>query len=271
MSTPAKTSIQVKRFIQVPRERAFAAWTTPEQIQRWFGPRHCRVVDAAIDLRVGGAYHLRAVSEQMGAVVVRGQYREIAEAAKLAFTWGFDDDPDWAGVVSVVTVEFIAQEGGTEIQITHEGFPSEESAENHTEGWEGSLDKLEIRTATIMEMNGPGQFSWNELLTTDVDKASAFYAQLFGWQPATMPGGMPYTLFRQGTWEVGGMMQHPMPGAPAQWLAYVTVKNADAAAARITELGGAICKAPFDIPNVGRIAIATDPQGAVFGIFQPGC
>ena len=67
---------------------------------------------------------------------------------------------------------------------------------------------------------------------------------------------------------VGGMMAVPMPGVPPHWLNYVTVESADASAARVTELGGKICKPPFDIPNVGRIAIVQDPQGAFFGLFQ---
>ncbi len=86
-----------------------------------------------------------------------------------------------------------------------------------------------------------------------------------------MPGGMPYTLFEKGGIMAGGMMALPMPGVPPHWLAYVTVESADTSAARIAELGGKICKPPFDISNVGRIAIVQDPQGAFFGIFQPEC
>ncbi len=86
-----------------------------------------------------------------------------------------------------------------------------------------------------------------------------------------MAGGMPYTLFKKNGTEVGGLMKPPMPGVPPQWLPYVTVKSADTEAARIAELGGSIVAPPFDIPNVGRIAVARDPQGATFGIFQPEC
>jgi predicted enzyme related to lactoylglutathione lyase len=82
---------------------------------------------------------------------------------------------------------------------------------------------------------------------------------------------MPYTLFKKNGSEVAGLMKLPMPGVPPHWLNYVTVENADASAARVTELGGQVCKPPFDIPNVGRIAIVQDPQGAFLGIFQPMC
>ena len=83
-----------------------------------------------------------------------------------------------------------------------------------------------------------------------------------------MPGGMPYTIFKKNGMFVGGMMTLPMPGVPPHWLAYVTVENTDASAARVTALGGKVVAPPFDVPNVGRIAVVQDPQGAFFGLFQ---
>ena len=269
MSTSKPTSsLQVKRFIKSPPERVFAAWTTPEQIKHWFGPATCTVLDVQLDLRVGGKYRFHVCNEGMGEMFVRGEYREISAPVKLVFTWQWEDDEEWENVESVVTVELIAKDGGTEVRITHDGLPSAEHAGRHEHGWNGCLDKLAARAAAMIEMNGPGQFSWNELLTTDVAGADAFYTQLFGWQAEPMPGGMPYTLFKKNGIFAGGMMTLPMPGVPPHWLNYVTVENADASAARVTELGGTVCKPPFDIPNVGRIAIVQDPQGAFFGIFQ---
>ena len=266
-SKPA-SSLQVKRFIKSPPERVFAAWTTPEQIKHWFGPANCTVLDVQLELRVGGKYRFHVCSEGMGEMFVRGEYREISAPVKLVFTWQWEDDEEWANVESVVTVELFAKDGGTEVQITHDGLPSAEHAGRHEHGWNGCLDKLAARAAAMIELNGPGQFSWNELLTSDVAGAGAFYTQLFGWQAEPMPGGMPYTLFKKNGIFAGGMMAVPMPGVPPHWLNYVTVENADASAARVTELGGTVCKPPFDIPNVGRIAIVQDPQGAFFGIFQ---
>jgi uncharacterized protein len=78
-----------------------------------------------------------------------------------------------------------------------------------------------------------------------------------------------YTVLKKDNASVGGLMQAPQPGMPAQWLAYVLVEDVDATAAQATKLGGKVCKAPFDVPEVGRIAIVTDPQGAVFGLFKP--
>jgi hypothetical protein len=113
----------------------------------------------------------------------------------------------------------------------------------------------------------PGEFSWNELVATDVEGAKAFYTSLFGWTSA--PFGEHYTLFNNPDRSVAGLMQAPAPGIPAGWLSYITVEDVDASAAKAVELGGTIRVPAFDIPEVGRIAILVDPQGAAIGIFKP--
>jgi predicted enzyme related to lactoylglutathione lyase len=121
----------------------------------------------------------------------------------------------------------------------------------------------------MAEMFGPGHFSWNELVTTDVAAATQFYTQLFGW--TTVPFGTDgkYTLWHKAGSPVGGLMKCPQPGSPPQWLAYVTVEDVDASAAKVTKLGGKVLMSPFDIPEVGRIAVLSDPQGAALGLFKP--
>ena len=116
-------------------------------------------------------------------------------------------------------------------------------------------------------MAQPGRISWNEMVTTDVAAAKKFYTGLFGWQ--TEPFDANYTLFKKGDTAVGGLMKSPNPGAPAHWLAYVTVEDVDASGARAAKLGGTVVAAPFDVPQVGRIAVVLDPQGAAIGLFKP--
>jgi uncharacterized protein YndB with AHSA1/START domain len=58
-----KPVLQLNRVIAAPRERVFAAWTTPEAIKVWFGPESCRVLDAQVDLRVGGRILFSAVNQ----------------------------------------------------------------------------------------------------------------------------------------------------------------------------------------------------------------
>ncbi len=116
-----------------------------------------------------------------------------------------------------------------------------------------------------------GRFFWNELLTGDVAGAAAFYSRLFGWrvESAETPDGPPYTMFALGDMPVGGAMASPEPGIPPHWAPYIRVEDADATAAEAMEAGGTVCRAPFDVPSVGRIAVLQDPAGAVFCIIAP--
>lgn len=102
-------------------------------------------------------------------------------------------------------------------------------------------------------------------MTTDAAAAKEFYAQLFGWEMDDRPmPGMTYTVVKVGNQEVGGLMKMPpdMEGVPPHWGVYVTVDDVDAAVQQVEELGGQVCMPPMDIPDVGRMALIQDPQGA---------
>jgi predicted enzyme related to lactoylglutathione lyase len=120
--------------------------------------------------------------------------------------------------------------------------------------------------------HAPGTVSWTDLGTTDADGAKAFYTVLFGWEPQDnpIPGGGVYTMMHRGGLEVAAVYQQQQEGTPPNWLSYVTVTSADDAAARAKELGATLISEPFDIMDVGRMAVIADPQGAVFAIWEPG-
>jgi predicted enzyme related to lactoylglutathione lyase len=119
-------------------------------------------------------------------------------------------------------------------------------------------------------VNEPGTWSWSELLTTDVESAKGFYAGVFGWTAKTAgegPSGA-YTEWQVGGRSVGGMMQKPpmMPAeVPPHWAVYFAVVDADAATARVKELGGTVLLPPTDI-DPGRFAAVADPFGSVFNV-----
>jgi len=119
--------------------------------------------------------------------------------------------------------------------------------------------------------HAPGTFSWTELSTTDSEAAKAFYTELFGWEAEELPvgDGMVYTMLRQGGLEVAALYRQMQEGAPPNWLSYVTVEDADAAAAKARELGATLISEPFDVMEVGRMSVIQDPQGAVFAVWQP--
>jgi predicted enzyme related to lactoylglutathione lyase len=117
-------------------------------------------------------------------------------------------------------------------------------------------------------VNEPGTVTWNELVTSD-PSVTEFYEQVLGMTTSTMDMGEgAYTLFEVGGQMVGGSTPPQMEGVPSHWLVYFAVADADATAAKITELGGSMLAPPFDTA-AGRMAAATDPQGAAFSIIKP--
>jgi uncharacterized protein len=273
-------TLRVSRLIKASRERVFAAWTTPEEIMKWFGPETCRVLSAKVDLKVGGAYHFRVKTgggcdsgQSEGEMELRGVYREIKQPARLVYTWNWQGDAEMEFGETLVTVDFLDKEGFTEVQITHDRFPNAEIRDKHNYGWNGCLDKLEKQfggaSGCAEAGPQPGGFCWNELMAIDPGSATKFYTQLFGWKAESMAGGMNYTLFKRNGKDVGGLMARPHEQAPPHWLAYVMVENVDASAGKAVELGGKILMPPMDIPTVGRVAVFQDPEGAPLGLFQP--
>jgi uncharacterized protein len=109
-----------------------------------------------------------------------------------------------------------------------------------------------------------------ELNTTDVDKAKAFYGKLFEWTLEDVPMGPAgdYTVIKVGKGTGGGIMKHPMPGAPSAWLAYVEVDDIHAATEKAKSLGATIVADATEVTGMGWFSIITDPTGAVLGLWQ---
>jgi len=117
-------------------------------------------------------------------------------------------------------------------------------------------------------VNEPGTVIWNELIT-DNPAAVSFYEQVLGVTTTTVDMGEDkYTMFEVGGQQVGGTMPPQMAGVPNHWHVYFAVADADAAAAKIKQLGGSVVVEPFDT-LIGKMAVAADPQGAVFSLYQP--
>jgi predicted enzyme related to lactoylglutathione lyase len=109
-----------------------------------------------------------------------------------------------------------------------------------------------------------------ELNTTDVNKAKAFYGKLFEWTLEDVPmGDSTYTMIKAGKGTGGGMMKHPVPGAPSAWLAYVEVDDIAAATKKAKSLGATIMKDVTDVMGMGQLSILIDPTGAALGLWQP--
>lgn len=119
-----------------------------------------------------------------------------------------------------------------------------------------------------------GLFIWNELNTRDMEAAKAFYAATLGWTftAMPMPEGPDYALIHSGEAEVGGIFVLDGPeceGVPEHWFSYIAVDDVDERIKGAVAAGGTVLRAPFDVPEVGRIAIVRDSQGAVAGWMTP--
>ena len=128
-----------------------------------------------------------------------------------------------------------------------------------------------------MEVNKhvPGTFCWVELGTTDQEAAKNFYGELFGWSANDIPIGptSTYVMFQLNGKDVGAAytfgQEEVSMKIPPNWGLYICVENADVTAKAIAAAGGTLLVQPFDVFEHGRMAIAQDPTGAVFRIWQP--
>ncbi len=119
----------------------------------------------------------------------------------------------------------------------------------------------------------PGTPCWIDLGTPDLDGSVAFYGSLFGWdvpeaENAEQAGGYRQAMLRGKP--VAGVMPLMQPEQPVAWSSYLTVADADVAAGHVLDAGGTVIAEPMDVMDLGRMAIFTDPGGAVFGVWQPG-
>ena len=117
-------------------------------------------------------------------------------------------------------------------------------------------------------VNEPGCLTWNELHTPDPDRAVEFYTGLFGWGTHEMDtqGGPSYTVVKVGERSNGGVMD-TQEGEPPNWLPYFVVESRDGAAEQAKQIG-ATELFRMDMPQGGKIAAFSDPQGAPFAVWE---
>lgn len=114
----------------------------------------------------------------------------------------------------------------------------------------------------------PGTFSWSELATSDADSAKTFYAAVFGWEydDNPIPGGQVYSMAKRDGRHVAAVFGSDQP---PHWSCYVTVESVEETAGRAAELGGSVVAEPFDVMELGRMAVIADPAGAALCLWEP--
>ena len=143
-STP---TLQVRRTFRQPPEKVFAAWTQAEALKRWFGPSdEYEIVLTAFDPQPGGTYRLEMRHIRGNVHALGGRYLAVEPPHRLSFTFRWEE-PQMDVGETVVTLEFTARDGGTEMLLTHDRFPNLEARDRHMQGWSGSLARLEQQLA----------------------------------------------------------------------------------------------------------------------------
>ena len=137
-------TLSVRRTIRASAPRLFEAWTTPDMLKQWWGPKDVECTDAAVDLRVGGRYHLDNRLPDGTVLRIEGEFEVIEPPHTLVYSWRLGPD----GSTERVMVRFEPCDGGTEVSIVHERIGTEAARDQHEHGGVGCLDGLVALVAT---------------------------------------------------------------------------------------------------------------------------
>lgn len=136
----AKTlSLTVRRRIQAPAARLFAAWTQPDQLMAWWGPATVRCTGAEVDLRVGGRYRIANRLPDATEIVITGVFAVVTPPHRLTYTWELEAN---ARPPELVTVRFEPCGRATDVIVIHERIVDPATHASHDAGWQGCLDGL---------------------------------------------------------------------------------------------------------------------------------
>jgi uncharacterized protein YndB with AHSA1/START domain len=145
----ADRELVVTRVIDAPRALVFRAWTQPEHIARWWGPRGFTTTFCQMDVRVGGAYRCCMRSPQGTDHWKVGVYREIVEPERIVFTFAWADADGNAGHELLTTVTFDDERGKTKLTLRQSVFETRERRDDHVSGWTSCLERFGEYMLTI--------------------------------------------------------------------------------------------------------------------------
>jgi len=142
-SIAADRQLTVSRMIDAPRALVFTAWTDPQQIARWWGPKGFNTIDYEMDVSPGGAYRLRMRSPEGVDQIKRGIYREIVAPERIVFTFAWEAPDGSLGTELLVTVTLETLGTKTKLTLQQSGFDAVETRDSHVIGWTSCLERFE--------------------------------------------------------------------------------------------------------------------------------
>jgi uncharacterized protein YndB with AHSA1/START domain len=139
IAVATKPSLALKRRINAPPAKVYAAWIDPQKMMRWYAPAGTDTLAAETDARVGGRFRVLMRTADGQEHDVSGVYREVVPDEKLVFTWQWRSKPEWE---SLVTITLKRDGEGTILTLIHEQLPDEAERDGHRTGWTGAIEKL---------------------------------------------------------------------------------------------------------------------------------
>jgi uncharacterized protein YndB with AHSA1/START domain len=139
--------VHINRFIAGSVEQVWRAWTEPPILKRWFGSDpEGKVLAALVDVRVGGKYSITFANADGSTFTCRGTYGLVEAQRRLAFSWGWADEPQ---IETLVSVMLTAEKAGTRVLFEHAGLAASKG-HDYAAGWARTFDKL----ARVVETGG---------------------------------------------------------------------------------------------------------------------
>lgn len=136
------TQLHIVRTYSASRAEVFKALTEPDRLSRWFAPSdEFEAYVDRFDAEVDGTYRIEMRHKEGNVHTAVGTIREIKPPSRLVYTWKWEggEMPD-----TLVTWVLREVDGGTELTLIHDQFPNEEAKNEHLQGWNGCLARLEL-------------------------------------------------------------------------------------------------------------------------------
>ncbi|MDB5065633.1 MAG: polyketide cyclase [Chloroflexi bacterium] len=141
-TTSAERELLLTRTLDAPRALVFRAWTDPEHLARWWGPRGFTTPSCTMDVRPGGAWRICMRGPDGVDHWVQGVYREVVEPERLVTTWAWEQADGSSGGETLLTVTLEERDGRTVLTLHQALFGDAVERENHQDGWSQALDRL---------------------------------------------------------------------------------------------------------------------------------
>jgi uncharacterized protein YndB with AHSA1/START domain len=137
--TASDQELVITRVFDAPRELVFKAWTEPERVMQWLGPKDFTSIEFRMDNRPGGKWQGRMRGPDGTEYSNHGTVRSFVEPEQIAFSFAWSENP---GDENEITITFAEVDGKTEMTFRQGPFPTMESRDGHSGGWNQSFDKL---------------------------------------------------------------------------------------------------------------------------------